>query len=141
MGEDRYDLDRFVRAQAAVYDSVVAELRAGSKRSHWMWFIFPQIKGLGMSEMSVRFAIYSLDEAKAYLAHPVLGPRLRECVSTVLHLEHTTAGQIFGYPDDMKFRSSMTLFAKADEAGSIFESALAQYFDGRMDAATLEQLQ
>jgi uncharacterized protein (DUF1810 family) len=137
---DPYDLDRFVRAQAGIYDRVLDELRAGSKRSHWMWFIFPQIKGLGMSEMSVRFAINSLDEARAYLAHPVLGQRLNECVETVFAVKHRTAEQIFGYPDDMKFRSSMTLFAKASEQGSAFERALVQYFNGQQDDATLKQL-
>ncbi|HEY9011419.1 MAG TPA: DUF1810 domain-containing protein, partial [Devosia sp.] len=109
MPEESHDLERFVRAQAGIYDRVLGELRAGEKRSHWMWFIFPQIKGLGMSEMSVRFAIYSLDEAKAYLAHPVLGPRLQECVEAVLAVQGKGADRIFGYPDDMKFRSSMTL--------------------------------
>jgi uncharacterized protein (DUF1810 family) len=140
MPEESHDLERFVRAQAGIYDRVLDELRAGEKRSHWMWFIFPQVKGLGMSEMSVRFAIYSLDEAKAYLAHPVLGPRLQECVEAVLAVQGRGADRIFGYPDDMKFRSSMTLFARASEAGSVFERALAQYFDGNEDEATLRQL-
>lgn len=140
MENNQYDLERFVRAQAGVYDSALAELRAGEKRSHWMWFVFPQIKGLGMSEMSVRFAIYSLDEAKAYLAHPVLGARLIECVEAVLAVRGKTADEIFGYPDDLKFRSSLTLFAKASGDGSVFERALDQYFDGAMDDATLRQL-
>jgi uncharacterized protein (DUF1810 family) len=137
---DPYGLERFVRAQAGIYDRVLDELRAGTKRSHWMWFIFPQIKGLGMSEMSVRFAIDSLDEARAYLAHALLGQRLNECVETVLSVKHGTAEQIFGYPDDMKFRSSMTLFVKASEQGSAFERALARYFNGQQDEATLKQL-
>ncbi|MDE1176935.1 MAG: DUF1810 domain-containing protein [Edaphobacter sp.] len=140
MENNQYDLERFVRAQAGVYDRALAELRAGEKRSHWMWFVFPQIKGLGMSEMSVRFAIYSLDEAKAYLAHPVLGARLIECVEAVLAVRGKTADEIFGYPDDLKFRSSLTLFAKASGDGSVFERALDQYFDGAMDDATLRQL-
>jgi uncharacterized protein (DUF1810 family) len=140
MSDAEHDLERFVRAQAGIYERALGELHAGAKRSHWMWFIFPQIKGLGMSEMSVRFAIYSLDEAKAYLAHPVLGPRLRECVDAVLAVKGRTADEIFGYPDDMKFRSSMTLFARADEHGGIFEQALAQYFNGSEDDATLKQL-
>ena len=137
---DRYNLERFVRAQAGIYDRALTELGAGQKRSHWIWFIFPQIKGLGMSEMSVRFAIDSLDEATAYLEHEVLGPRLRKCTETVLALENTTVDEIFGYPDDLKFRSSMTLFAKASEEGSVFTQALKKYFNGVMDEATLRQL-
>lgn len=137
---DRYNLERFVRAQAGIYDRALTELGAGQKRSHWIWFIFPQIKGLGMSEMSVRFAIVSLDEAKAYLEHDVLGPRLRRCTETVLALENTTVDEIFGYPDDLKFRSSMTLFAKASEKDSVFAQALEKYFNGVMDEATLRQL-
>lgn len=140
MPEDSYNLERFVRAQAGIYDLALSELRAGEKRGHWMWFIFPQIKGLGMSEMSVYFAIYSLGEARAYLAHPVLGPRLQECVEAVLAAQVSGADVIFGYLDDMKFRSSMTLFARASEAGSVFERALVQYFDGIADEATLRQL-
>ena len=137
---DRYNLERFVRAQAGIYDRALTELAAGRKSSHWMWFIFPQIKGLGMSEMSVRFAIDSLDEAKAYLEHEVLGPRLRRCAETVLALENTTVEEIFGYPDDLKFRSSITLFAKASQKGSVFAQALKKYFNGVMDEATLWQL-
>ena len=137
---DRYNLERFVRAQAGIYDRALTELGAGQKRSHWIWFIFPQIKGLGMSEMSVRFAIDSLDEAKAYLEHDVLGSRLHKCTETVLALENTTVDEIFGYPDDLKFRSSMTLFAKASEEGSVFTQALKKYFNGVMDEATLRQL-
>jgi uncharacterized protein (DUF1810 family) len=140
MSAGEYDLERFVQAQAGVYERVLAELAAGSKRGHWMWFIFPQIQGLGMSEISVRFAIDSLEEAKAYLAHPVLGPRLRQCVETMLGVHNKTAEEVFGYPDDMKFRSSMTLFAKASETGSVFEQALERYFDGKMDGATLRRL-
>jgi len=140
MTEDTYDLERFVRAQAGIYDRVLTELRAGEKRSHWMWFIFPQIKGLGMSEMSVRFAIYSLDEAKAYLEHAILGPRLLECVEAVLAVEGRGVDRIFVYPDDMKFGSSLTLFARASGAGSVFERALVKYFGGREDEATLRQL-
>ena len=135
-----FDLERFVRAQAGVYEQVCAELRAGSKRSHWMWFIFPQIAGLGMSEMSVRFAIASLDEASAYLEHPLLGARLRECTGIVNALTHKTAEEVFGYPDDMKFRSSMTLFARAAEKDSLFQSALDKYFSGEMDAETLKRI-
>ena len=138
--KDRYDLERFVTAQAGIYERACAELRAGEKRSHWMWFIFPQIAGLGMSEMSVRFAISSLDEARAYLDHPLLGERLRECTEIVNALTHRAAEAIFGYPDDMKFRSSMTLFARAAEEGSVFQRALDRYFSGEMDAETLKRI-
>ena len=140
MAANPSDLDRFVRAQAGIYQCALAELEAGAKRSHWMWFIFPQVKGLGMSEMSVRFAIDSLDEAKAYLAHEILGPRLKECTQAVLDVECKNLAEIFGYPDDLKFGSSMTLFAKASEPGSIFERALQKFFHGHMDDATLRQL-
>ena len=140
MAANPSDLDRFVRAQAGIYQCALAELEAGAKRSHWMWFIFPQVKGLGMSEMSVRFAIDSLDEAKAYLAHEILGPRLKECTQAVLDLEGKCVEDIFGYPDDLKFGSNMTLFAKASEQDSIFERALKKYFKGKMDEATLRQL-
>ncbi len=135
-----FDLQRFVEAQAPVFERVCAELEAGRKESHWMWFVFPQMKGLGMSEMSVRFAIYSLDEARAYLAHPVLGPRLRECVEAVMGVQGRGAERIFGYPDDMKFCSSMTLFARASEEGSVFASALERFFEGSEDEATVRQL-
>ena len=110
--DDPYDLRRFVDAQQAVYETVCRELRQGRKQSHWMWFIFPQIKGLGHSAMAQKFAISSREEAKAYLAHPILGPRLRECSRIVADLEGKSVEDIFGYPDDMKFRSSMTLFAR-----------------------------
>ena len=103
---DRFDLERFVEAQAGVYEQACAELRAGRKRSHWMWFVFPQIRGLGSSEMAVRFAISGLEEARAYLEHPVLGPRLRECARIVVGVEGKTVEEIFGYPDDLKFHSS-----------------------------------
>lgn len=139
-GESRYDLERFVKAQEGVYEQACAELRAGRKRSHWMWFIFPQIRGLGGSEMSVRFAISSLDEARAYLAHEVLGRRLREATGIVAALAGKTAEQVFGYPDDLKFHSSMTLFARAAEKESIFEIALSEYFSGQMDPETLKRI-
>jgi uncharacterized protein (DUF1810 family) len=138
--DDRYDLRRFVEAQAEVYEQVCAELRAGRKRSHWMWFVFPQIRGLGSSEMAVRYAISSLEEAKAYLAHAVLGPRLRECAEIVVGVDGRTVEEIFGYPDDLKFHSSMTLFAKAEESGGVFREALEKYFGGAMDGGTLERL-
>ena len=140
---DQYGLERFVRAQDGVYDQVCAELRSGRKRTHWMWFIFPQIKGLGSSEMAVRFAISSIEEAKAYLEHPVLGERLRECARIVVAVEGRTAEEIFGYPDDLKFRSSMTLFAKAAEISEedlVFSQALDKYFGGKEDAGTVERL-
>jgi len=132
-----------VRAQDGVYEQACAELRSGRKRTHWMWFIFPQIKGLGSSEMAVRFAISSIEEAKAYLEHPVLGDRLRECARIVVAVEGRTAEEIFGYPDDLKFRSSMTLFAKAAEISEedlVFSQALDKYFGGKEDAGTVERL-
>ncbi|WP_435366131.1 DUF1810 domain-containing protein [Haloarchaeobius sp. DYHT-AS-18] len=137
---DPYDLERFVEAQEPVIDDVKRELRAGRKRSHWMWFVFPQIAGLGHSEMAQRYAIDSLDEAKAYLAHPVLGPRLRECTDIVRSIEGRTANEIFGSPDDLKFRSSMTLFEGAADDSTRFADALDQYYDGDRDSKTLKRL-
>ena len=138
MAQDPYDLERFVAAQAPVFDQALAELRAGAKRSHWMWFVFPQLRGLGSSPMASFYGLSSLDEARAYLAHPVLGPRLAQCVETVLGIEGRSVGEIFGTPDDMKFRSSMTLFARAaGRADSVFARALARYCDGAEDARTL----
>jgi uncharacterized protein (DUF1810 family) len=137
--DDPFDLQRFVEAQAPVMARVLDELRAGGKRTHWMWFVFPQVAGLGSSAMAVRYEIRSLAEARAYLAHPMLGPRLRDCTQAVLAVEGRDARQIFGVPDDMKFRSSMTLFAAAsDEA--LFRQALEKYFGGDPDAATLARL-
>lgn len=136
-----FDLQRFVDAQAPVYDAVLAELRAGRKCSHWMWFIFPQIAGLGRSAMALRYAIASLGEAKAYLAHPLLGARLRECSALVAAIEGRTANAIFAYPDDLKFHSSMTLFAQASPADTVFQACLDKYFGGAPDAATLQRLQ
>jgi uncharacterized protein (DUF1810 family) len=136
---DPFNLGRFEEAQAGVYARVCEELRAGEKRSHWMWFIFPQIRGLGRSPMAERFAIGSMDEAKAYLGHPVLGGRLRECTSLVNGVEGRTALEIFGFPDDLKFCSSMTLFAKAGD-GAVFRRAIEKYFGGRMDSGTLERI-
>jgi uncharacterized protein (DUF1810 family) len=135
-----YDLERFVEAQAGVYEQACAELRAGRKRSHWMWFVFPEIRGLGSSPMAVRYAVSSLEEARAYLDHAVLGPRLRECAGIVVGLQGRTVGEIFGYPDDLKFHSSVTLFAKADAEGGVFAEALGKYFDGEMDRGTLERI-
>ena len=132
-----HDLARFEAAQESSYESALAELRRGRKESHWMWFVFPQFAGLGFSQMSVRYAIKSLDEARAYLAHPVLGPRLVECAGAVLAITGRSALEIFGSPDDMKLRSSATLFAAVSPEDSVFHQLLARYFDGRKDDATL----
>jgi uncharacterized protein (DUF1810 family) len=137
---DPYDLERFVSAQEQVIDGVKRELRDGRKRSHWMWFVFPQIAGLGRSEMAQRYAIGSLEEAKAYLAHPVLGPRLRECTELVLDVDGRTAHEIFGSPDDLKFRSSMTLFEHAADDGALFADVLDEYYDGDRDSETLDRI-
>ncbi|SFS65206.1 DUF1810 domain-containing protein [Methylobacterium sp. yr668] len=137
---DTYDLGRFVAAQEGVYGRALAELQAGDKRSHWMWFIFPQIAGLGASPMAQRYAIGSLAEAQAYAAHPVLGARLRACTAAVNAVAGRSAHAIFGSPDDLKFRSSMTLFARAVPKEPIFADALARYFDGAPDPRTLAKL-
>jgi uncharacterized protein (DUF1810 family) len=134
------DLDRFVRAQAGVYDAALAELRAGSKRTHWMWFVFPQIAGLGRSPTAQRYAIASLGEAEAYVAHPVLGQRLRECARVLTELEGRSAEQVFGGLDALKLRSSMTLFARAAPDEPLFRAVLERYFGGEEDPATLERL-
>jgi uncharacterized protein (DUF1810 family) len=138
-GEDPHDLGRFVKAQEPHYTHAVAELRAGTKRSHWMWFIFPQLRGLGHSPTAVAFAIASLAEARAYLAHPLLGPRLHQCTQCLLALPGRSAHEVFGYPDDLKFRSCMTLFAHADPAGP-WRAALERYFAGAEDPRTRELL-
>ena len=139
--DDPHSLQRFMDAQASVYAQVCSELRDGRKRTHWMWFIFPQIKGLGHSEMATRFAIASLQEAQAYLEHPILGPRLGECTRLVNQVEGRSIEQIFGYPDDLKFHSSMTLFARAaPDDEQVFDEALRKYFGGELDPATLERL-
>lgn len=135
-----FDLQRFVDAQQAVYETVLAELRAGHKRTHWMWFIFPQIAGLGRSSTARHFALSGIDEAQAYLAHPLLGQRLEECCRILVAIDGRTASQIFGYPDDLKLHSSLTLFAQAAPGQPLFETCLAQYFKGQRDAATLELL-
>jgi uncharacterized protein (DUF1810 family) len=137
---DPYNLHRFVEAQERVFDRARAELESGMKRSHWMWFIFPQIRGLGSSPMAQMYAISSLDEAKAYLQHPILGARLRECVRLVNGLEGRTRHQIFGSPDDMKFHSSMTLFTLADPEEPLFAAALRKYCGGVTDRATTDRL-
>ncbi|OGB20775.1 MAG: calpastatin [Burkholderiales bacterium RIFCSPLOWO2_02_FULL_57_36] len=138
--DDSYNLQRFVIAQQPVYANVLAELRAGLKQSHWMWFIFPQIRGLGHSPLAQKFAISTLDEAEAYLQHAVLGMRLRECSRLVADINGRTIQQIFGYPDDMKFHSSMTLFSLATQENDVFKQCLNKYFSGEMDAGTLAQL-
>lgn len=140
--DDPYDLNRFVAAQDAAgsYDRALAELRSGRKTGHWMWFVFPQIAGLGHSQTSRRFAICSLPEARAYLAHPVLGPRLTECARIVAGTRGRSAEQIFGGLDAQKLRSSMTLFLRADPGEPIFGQVLSQYFDGLPDSATDELL-
>lgn len=138
--DDPYDLQRFVEAQEPVYERVCAELRGGRKASHWMWFVFPQIQGLGHSPMAQRFAIASLPEARAYLDHPVLGPRLRQCTQLVLDVQGCTALDIFGHPDDMKFRSSMTLFALAAPDDALFKTALIKYFPGGPDPDTVARV-
>ena len=138
---DPHDLARFVEAQAGVYPRALAEIRAGNKRSHWMWFVFPQLAGLGSSPTARRFAIQSLAEARAYLRHPVLGPRLVECVAALLEVHQKTAHEIFGSPDDWKLRSCVTLFARASPPDSPFERVLDAYFDGRPDERTLELLE
>jgi uncharacterized protein (DUF1810 family) len=137
---DRYDLQRFIDAQNPIFEQVCAELRAGQKQGHWMWFIFPQIRGLGHSQMAIKFALSSLDEAEAYLQHQVLGPRLRECTRLVVVVEERSINQIFGYPDDLKFRSSMTLFASSTSENQIFKDALQKYFSGELDRLTIERL-
>jgi uncharacterized protein (DUF1810 family) len=138
--DDPYDLRRFVDAQAGAYDAAVRELRAGRKTSHWMWFVFPQIAGLGRSAIAQRYAIGSPAEAQAYLAHPVLGPRLLECATILTGLEGTSAPAVFGEVDALKLRSSMTLFKRAAPDQPVFGAVLEQYFDGREDQATLERL-
>jgi uncharacterized protein (DUF1810 family) len=139
---DSYRLDRFVIAQdsGGTYEQALAELRAGSKRSHWMWFVFPQVAGLGRSATAQEYAIASLDEARAYLAHAVLGPRLKECTAAVAAISGRTAEQIFGAVDAVKLRSSMTLFAYAAPDEALFRDVLDRFFGGREDQATLERI-
>jgi uncharacterized protein (DUF1810 family) len=139
-GDDPYDLNRFISAQEGVYDRALAELREGLKRTHWMWFIFPQIDGLGHSPTTRLYSIKSLDEARQYLGHPVLGARLVESTEAVLAVSGLSASDIFGHPDDWKLQSSMTLFALVSEPGSIFERVLEKYYQGKRDARTLQIL-
>ena len=136
-----YHLDRFLKAQEPVYRRAMEELRHGQKRSHWMWFIFPQIAGLGHSDMAQRYAIVSLDEAREYLAHPVLGLRLREFTALAMAIKDKSVDEIFGHPDNLKFHSSMTLFERAaPEEDTLFHDALARFFEGKQDKHTLARL-
>ena len=137
---DGDDLQRFVQAQDPRMDDVTGELRAGRKRTHWMWFVFPQLRGLGHSQMAWHFGLQSRDEAVAYLAHPVLGTRLRACVELVLAVDGRTAHDIFGSPDDLKLRSCLTLFREVDGMHGAFGRALDKYYDGTPDPATLDLL-
>lgn len=138
---DAFDLTRFVEAQAGAYASALAELQAGTKRSHWIWFVFPQLRGLGSSAMARRYGLTGLDEARAYLAHPLLGPRLLTCTQAVLQHSQRSLREIFGSPDDLKYRSSMTLFAAAaGEEPSLFRQALAVHCGGEADGRTLALL-
>ena len=139
-GPDPFDLERFVTAQAQDFERALGELRAGRKRSHWMWYVFPQLRGLGMSHVSQLYGISGIPEARAYLAHPVLGPRLLETVAVLLATEDLSAHDIFGSPDDLKLRSSATLFAQAAGKGSPFDRLLEKFFDGEPDPVTLERL-
>jgi uncharacterized protein (DUF1810 family) len=142
-GADPFDLQRFVDAQERVYNTVLDELTAGRKRSHWIWFVFPQLQGLGRSSTAIHYGISSLDEARAYLAHAVLGPRLRECTRLVGRIEGSSADEIFGWPDNLKVRSSMTLFARAagdPVAKAEFRAVLDKFYDGGEDELTVRQL-
>jgi uncharacterized protein (DUF1810 family) len=139
-GVDPFDLRRFVDAQDRVYDTVRAELRSGAKRSHWIWFVFPQLRGLGHSAAAQHYGISSLDEARAYLAHEVLGPRLRECTRLVAAIDGRSVEAIFGWPDNLKVRSSMTLFAHATDDNAEFRAVLDKFYDGEDDPTTVERL-
>jgi uncharacterized protein (DUF1810 family) len=138
--DDPFELQRFVEAQSTTFEQARGELLAGRKVTHWMWFVFPQLEGLGRSEMARRYAISSLDEARAYLEHPILGPRLVECAQIVNGLDGKSAREVFGAPDDLKFRSSLTLFACVARDEPVFKQALEKYFDSVSDPMTLERL-
>ncbi len=139
-GHDPFDLSRFTDAQKGIYNDAIAELRIGRKRTHWMWFIFPQIEGLGHSSTAKYYAIKSREEAGEYLNHPVLGKRLLECAEAVLAVEGRSASEIFGYPDDMKLKSSMTLFEAVSDHHQVFARVLDKYFHGERDMRTLQLL-
>lgn len=136
-----YDLDRFVLAQEYSYDTALSEIKKGRKTTHWIWYIFPQLKGLGVSYRSEQYGIENAEEARSYLSHPVLGARLREITKAVLNLNENDAHKVMGYPDDMKLRSCMTLFAYISENDSIFHRVLEKYFDGKRDEATIKMLE
>jgi len=138
--KDEFLLQRFIQAQSHLYSDVVSELKQGHKISHWMWFIFPQVEGLGRTSTAEKYAIKSIEEAKAYIAHPILGNRLRECTELVLEIDGCSANQIFGYPDDLKFNSSITLFKQVAEDNKIFKDATVKYFDGQEDILTINLL-
>ena len=137
---DPHDLNRFVAAQETSYHRALAEIRSGQKRSHWMWYILPQFEGLGFSETSRQYAIKSIADARAYLRHPILGPRLIECVQVLLGIDGRSAHEIFGSPDDIKLRSSATLFAHVSDAGNVFEQVLQKYFYSKPDPKTMQLL-
>jgi uncharacterized protein (DUF1810 family) len=139
-GNDPYNLERFVSAQETVYENVLAELRKGRKQTHWMWFIFPQIEGLGHSPISKYYSVRNRHEAQQYLDHPILGTRLLECTKIILAVSGRSAVEIFGSPDDLKLKSSMTLFASLTDSDSVFRQALEKYFEGERDHKTLEIL-
>lgn len=139
-GPGRYNLQRFVDAQEPVYEEVLGELRSGRKRRHWIWFVFPQLRGLGRSPTAKRFGIWSLGEARAYLQHDVLGPRLHECARLVAQIDGSSADDIFGWPDNLKVRSSMTLFAHATDENADFRAVLDKFYAGEEDPATVELL-
>ena len=136
-----FDLQRFVEAQNPVYDQVMQELQAGRKRSHWMWYVFPQLDGLGHSAMAERYALAGIDEARAYLAHPLLGPRLEACVTALLQHSDKSAREMLGSPDHLKLRSCLTLFTRAAPDNPLFQLALVQFYGGDQDALTLAMLQ
>jgi uncharacterized protein (DUF1810 family) len=138
--DDPYNLQRFADAQARVIDQVRRELAAGRKETHWMWFVFPQLRGLGSSSMAEKYGITSRGEAEAYLAHPVLGPRLRDCTELVNAVQNRSVEDIFGYPDDLKFRSCITLFSSVTNENDVFRTALDKYFNGEPDPATVARL-
>lgn len=139
--DDRFDLSRFISAQERNYESAIAELRSGQKRTHWMWYVFPQIDGLAKSNTAKYYAIKSIEEARQYLNHPILGTRLLECVEAVLAIRGRSVSQIFGYPDDLKLKSSMTLFAYLENQPSLFVRIINKYFDGERDITTLHILE
>lgn len=137
---DPFDLDRFIAAQAGTYETALREITGGRKTSHWIWFIFPQLSGLGRSTMAQHYGLASLEEARAYLGHPILGTRLRQCIEALCHLEHLSAHDVFGSPDDIKLRSCLTLFALAAPEEPLFDAALARYFHGERDPVTISRL-